>query len=128
MGYTHKYTSANFSYLRGVNGGSGIQIGGQSDSLFGGVQQTLRRDWSVGLTGAFTRTTGLALTGTTKSAYGGGQVSRRFLSSLSAYLSYTAINQSTTTILSGQNAFSGFTQTFAAGITFSPKSSRLGQF
>ena len=60
--------------------------------------------------------------------YGGAQVSRRLSDSLSAFASYNLQHQSIDSSLASQNAFSGFTQTFGIGITFSPRSTRLGQF
>ena len=128
LSYTRKFTSASLGYSRGINAGSGVQPGARSDSVSGSLQHTIGRDWSLGFTGAFTQTTGLALTGTTNSVFGGTQLSRRFLKSFSAYVGYTGIHQSIPAQLAGQSAFSGFSQAVSAGITFSPRAARLGQF
>ncbi len=128
LNYTRKFSSASLGYSRGINAGSGIQPGARADSVSGGVQHSIGRDWSFGFTGTYTRTTGLVLTGTTSSVFGGTQVSRRFLKSFSAYASYTGIHQSIPAQLVGLNAYSGFSQAVSAGITFSPRATRLGQF
>ena len=61
-------------------------------------------------------------------AYAGAQVTRRISQSLSGYLSYNIQHQSIDNSLIFQNAFSGLSQTFGIGISFSPRSTRLGQF
>jgi hypothetical protein len=66
--------------------------------------------------------------GSGNTAYGGAQVSRRLGNSFSAYASYNLQHQSIDSSLASQNAFSGLIQTFGIGITFSPRSTRLGQF
>ncbi len=93
VNYSHGMLSAFIAYSRGVNGGSGVQTGALSDNVTAGVQRSIRRDWSLGLTGTYSRTSGLALAGITNTAYGGGQISRRFASAFS--LSSSATRQFT---------------------------------
>jgi hypothetical protein len=128
LGYTRGPISGLLAYSRGVNGGSGVQTGAFSDNVTVGAQHTYRRDWSVGLTGTFTRTTGLPTVGSTETVYGGFQVSRRLSPALSLFAGYTGIHQSTAASLAGTNAFSGFSQSGSIGVTYSPRSTRLGQF
>jgi hypothetical protein len=141
--YSRKVTTASLSYTRGVNGGSGVQPGALSDSVGVMVGRTYGRDWVASLTGSYTHSGGLVQNaglsglpaaaflyagGTTNLAYGGAQVTRRLSDSLSAYASYNLQHQSIDSTLLLQNAYSGFNQTFGIGITFSPRSTRLGQF
>ena len=125
--YTRRSTSASVGYSRGVNSGSGIQTGAIADTASASVQRTFGRAWSASLTGAYTHTSGLVLGGAS-SVYGGGQVNRRISHSFSAFGSYTGIHQSIDSNLAARNAFNGFSQVFAIGITFAPRQTRLGQF
>jgi hypothetical protein len=136
--YSRRFTTASVNYLRGVNSGSGVLPGGLSYSVSASVGRTYGRDWAASMTASYTRTSGLTqlYTGTSPVAthevydtvYGGVQVTRRISTYFSGYLTYTAQNQSSTYSLPTQNALLGVSQTFGVGITFSPRSTRLGQF
>jgi hypothetical protein len=143
--YGGKSTNANLSYMRGTNGGSGVQPGASSDSVTASVGRSYGPDWVASLSASYTHTSGLlapsALVGSPElnallpygggsgnTVFGGAQVSRRLGESLSAFASYNLQHQSIGSTLASQNAFSGFTHTFGIGITFSPRSTRLGQF
>jgi hypothetical protein len=92
------------------------------------------------VTGSYVRTSGLLTTtpasgtvpastnGATQTFYGGAQLTRGFGRAWSGFLSYSAQDQSINSASVGQNAFSGFSQTFGIGITFAPRSTRLGEF
>ncbi len=127
LGYSKGFTSANISYNRGVNAGSGVQTGALADTISAGVARSIKAQWAVSSSIAYTRTSGLALTGVTSTIYGGAQVSRRLTHSLSMFVGYTAINQSTPTSLAGGNAYNGFSQSGSIGITYAPRAKRLGQ-
>jgi hypothetical protein len=60
--------------------------------------------------------------------FGGVQVTRRFGVHFSGYVSYEAQNQSNNFALPTQNVLNGTSQTFGIGVTFTPRSTRLGQF
>jgi hypothetical protein len=141
LGYSRKLIGVNVNYTRGVNGGGGVQPGGLSDSISGSVSRSLNRTWMASAQATYTRTSGLltvplaaeqttgtSVDGVTKTFYGGGQLSRALGRYWSGWISYVAQNQSTTSSIVSQNTFSGFSQTFAVGITFAPKATRLGQF
>jgi hypothetical protein len=127
LSYTRKSGGASLSYARGVNSGSGLQPGAISDSVSASAQRSYGKLWATSLTGAYTHTTGLVLGGAS-STFGGVQVNRRLTNAFSAFASYTGIHQSIDNSLAARNAFSGFSQVFAIGITFAPRQSRLGQF
>ena len=128
LSVTHQHVVASVNYSRGVNSGSGVQIGSLSDTVAGQVQRRLGRSWSAAMNGAYSRSTGLAQTGTTQTFFSGGQVSRGLGRNFSTYLSYSATHQTIPTALANQNAFSGFSQSLGVGITFSPRATRRNQF
>jgi hypothetical protein len=123
--YTHRFTEATLAYSRGMNGGSGAQTGGLADSVSGQLQQSFGRDWSASASTTYTRTTGLAFTGTTTSIYGGTQLTRRLNRDFQAFVSFTAQHQN---INSSPYLLNGTSENYAIGITFSPGALRLGQF
>jgi hypothetical protein len=133
LSYSRRTTSANISFARATNSGSGVLYGALTDTLVGSVRQQFSRNWQGALTASYSKSTALAnIAGTDEdydSTYGGGQVSRRLGRSLSGYLSYTAVSQS------GNNrgvvhagAYNGLSQIFAVGITYSPSATHLGKF
>jgi hypothetical protein len=140
--YSRGLTNAAVSYSRGVNGGSGVLPGALSDTITGSVGHSYGRNWVASLNAAYTHTAGLTqlLNGVPSApthlvydtVFGGAQVTRRISTHWSGYLSYEAQNQSNNFSAPGQsvpqNALNGTSQTFGIGITFSPRSTRLGQF
>lgn len=141
LGYVHGLTSAQLGYSRGVNGGSGIQLGGVSDTVSGGLSHSFGRRWFASANGSFSHTAALAtgtavpppglnlpLGGDFKTVYGGAQVSHSLSRTLSMYVSYASQHQAYNSSYHGVNAFNGTSQTFAIGITYAPRSLRLGQF
>jgi hypothetical protein len=124
--------------------------GALSDSVTASVGRSYGRNWVASINAAYTHTAGLTqlingipsvpingvLSAPTNLVYdtvfGGAQVTRRISAHLSGYFSYEAQNQSNNFSVPGQsvpqNALNGTSQTFGIGITFSPRSTRLGQF
>jgi hypothetical protein len=138
LSYQRGFTSAALGYSRGVNGGSGVLPGALSDSISGSLAHTYGRKWLASINGAYVHTSGLTQlsTGTSivptnevyNTIFGGAQLTRRFGTHFSGYVSYGAQNQTTNYSLAAQNAIIGTSQTFGIGVTFSPRSTRLGQF
>lgn len=141
LSYEYKFTNAGIGYSRGVNGGSGVQLGAEADSISGFVSHAIGRDWLVSANGAYTHTTSLAtgtgalppgvfipLGGNFSTVYGGFQVSHSLGRTASVYASYTAQDQSYSADYTGVNAFNGTSQTFGIGISYTPRATRLGQF
>ena len=62
------------------------------------------------------------------SGFGGVQVTRGFGTHYSTYASFSVQHQTGNYAASGLNAFQGTSETFAVGITFTPRSTRLGEF
>ena len=138
--YRRKQTSMGVHYSRGVNGGSGVQTGALSDTIMASVGRPLGHSWMGSVSGSFSRTSellSLPVTGETvpfsvtesyKTFYGGAQLTRALGRTWSCFLNYSAQDQSVNNSFVGQNVFSGFSQTFGLGITFAPRSTRLGEF
>jgi hypothetical protein len=137
--YVHKITSVSVSYNRGASGGSGVQQGSLSDSVTGSVSHSYGRDWQASVSGSYSHSDALitnqqlnqflGVNGTYNSVFGGVQVSHRLSQSTSAYASYTAQEQSGSySSVSSPNVFSGISNIFSIGITWAPRSTRLGQF
>ncbi|HXC95521.1 MAG TPA: hypothetical protein VNU92_07460 [Edaphobacter sp.] len=139
LSYQKGLTSASLSYTRGVNAGSGVLPGALSDSYSGFLGHTFGRKWVASLSANYSHTDGLThqFNGTSpvsveesfNTVYGGGQVTRSFTSHISGYASYTVQHQASnfSTVVPA-NATIGTSQTFGVGVTYSPRSTRLGQF
>ena len=125
--YTRGYTVGTLSYSRGINAGSGVYQGATGDTLTGQVSRSFGPNWQGSATGALARTLGLTGGSATKTFSFGGQVTRRITRHLSGYISDVIQTQSVGT-LAGTNAFNGTSNSVAIGISYSPRSTRLGQF
>ncbi len=137
--YSRKVTSASVSYVRGASGGSGVQQGSISDAVSAAVSRSYGRDWQGSITGNYTHSQALitnqqlnhflGVSGSYDSVFGGVQVSRRLGLHSSVYGTYTLQHQS-----SGDNpttspsVFSGTSNIFSIGVSWTPRSTRLGQF
>lgn len=124
LSYATRTTGFTVNYTRGANGGSGVLFGTMSDTVSGGMNQPLSRNWLLGVNGSYSRNVGLGvypggLVPRYDAVYAGAQVSRRLTETLSCYGSYTAIDQSATNNV-GVNAFTGLNHIFGFGITFAP--------
>jgi hypothetical protein len=140
LSYGHRNTHASVGYTRGVNNGSGVLPGALSDSVSGSIGQSFGRNWVGSMSAAYTHTSGLTQVTSGDSlipthevfntVFGGVQVTRRISTHFSAYASYTAQSQSNNEVnlLTPPNVLTGTSQTFGVGITFTPRSTNLGQF
>jgi hypothetical protein len=138
VSYSRGFTSANVSYSHGVNSGSGVLPGAESDTFTGSLGRTFGRKWVASANLGYTRSAGLTqlvnqipaapVHAVYDSVFGGAQVTRAFSEHFSGFLSYTAQHQSSSSALAGQNALNGTSQTFGIGVSYTPRSTRLGQF
>jgi hypothetical protein len=136
--YSRGLTNAAVNYSHGVNAGSGVLPGAIADTIAASVSHSYGRDWVASLTASYARTSGLTqlsvvipgapINEVYDTVFGGLQVTRRISTHFSGYASYGAQNQSNNFALPGQNALNGTSQTIGIGITFNPRSTRLGQF
>jgi hypothetical protein len=138
LSYQRGFTSASVGYTRGVNGGSGVLPGAISDGISGSLGHTFGHNWVASLNTAYTRSAGLTqvFNGSSvipvnevfNSVFGGAQVTRRISLHFSGYASFEAQNQSQNNNIVVPAALNGTSETFGIGITFTPRSTRLGQF
>lgn len=135
LGYRRRLTGYSVRYTHGVNSGSGVQPGVLSDVVSASASHTFTPQWSASATLAYVRTSGLArflgnnvtVNGVTSAEYGTLQLSHGFSRTISGYVSYTAQNQSVNQVFS-TNAYSGLAHTFGIGVSWTPRSTRLGDF
>jgi hypothetical protein len=138
LNYNHGLITGSIGYSRGANAGSGVLPGAISDSVIGNLAHTFGRKWvtsadmgyshSAGLTELSVESSPTPVNEVYDTVFGGVQVTRGFTPHLSGYASFTVQHQSSNYSLSTQNAFNGTAQIFGVGITFTPRSTRLGQF
>lgn len=138
VSYTRGFTNANVSYNRGANSGSGVIPGAISDIVLGSVARTFDRKWVASADGGYSHANGLAeytvggsLVGANEiynTTFGGIQVTRGFGAHYSTYASFTVQHQTGNFAANGLNAFNGTAEVFAVGVSFTPRSTRLGQF
>jgi hypothetical protein len=138
LSYNHKLTNASLGYTRGANAGSGVLGGALSDNVSGSVAHTYGRKWVASADVGYTHSTGLqqfliegspvAVNQVYDTVFGGVQLTRGFGPHWSGYTSYTIQHQSSIYSVMTQNAFIGNSQVFAIGVTFTPRTTRLGQF
>jgi hypothetical protein len=142
--YSRGLTNVSVSYSRGVSAGSGVLSGALSDSVYGSLGHTYGRKWVASLTTGYSHSSGLTQLAagnsvpvnlTFDTVFGGAQVRRGFGPHFSGYASYTVQNQSSNFPLGAQNiplaaqsALNGTNHTIGIGVTFTPRSTRLGQF
>ena len=141
LSYQRGFTSASLTYSRGANGGSGVLPGAVGNSVSGSLGHTYGRSWVASVSAAYTHSAGLTeiTNGGTiaptnlvyNTFFGGAQLTRRLSTHFSAYASYGAQDQSNNTgfvSTTPLNALNGTSQTLGIGVTFTPRSTRLGQF
>jgi hypothetical protein len=145
LSYSHGLTNASLTYSRGINNGSGVLAGALSNSVIGTISHAYGRDWLVSVSGAYIQTSGLENVTTTEpgsgeivfsapeyeefwTVFGTVQVTHKLGRRSSWYASYTNQHQTFSNTFNGTNAFYGTSQIIGIGITYSPRSTRLGQF
>lgn len=135
LNYGRRLTNYSVRYTHGVNGGSGVQPGALTDNVSFSAGHTFGKEWSGSATFAYFRTSGLVtftpqqgpFNATTNTEYGTLQLTHGFSRTLSGYASYTAQNQSLSQVLT-TNAFNGISHIFGIGVSWTPQSTRLGDF
>ena len=138
LGYTHKLTNASLGYSRGVNAGSGVLGGAISDSVFASVGHTYGRKWVASADVGYAHSASLEeflvvgspveVNQVFETVFGGVQLTRGFGPHWSGYASYSVQHQSSANSVQTGNAFIGNSQSVGIGVTFTPRSTRLGQF
>ncbi len=125
-GLTYTARAATFSanYARGTNTGSGIVTGATSDSVTGTASRRFTRVWTGSASAGYSRSSSLVSIANdpfvSNTLFASGQVSRSVGRHLSAFGSYTAQRQADSGLAATTAAYSGLSQTIAAGLTYSP--------
>lgn len=136
--YNRKLTSATLSYIRGASGGSGVQQGSLTNSVVASAGRPFGPNWQGSINAGYTHSSSLityapvnevlGIEQSYNTTFGGAQIYRRLGAHLSAFASLTIQNQSGSASSAAPNIFSGTSQIFSVGITYTPRSTRLGQF
>ncbi len=124
VSYGYRYTTADFSYNHGINGGGGYLPGGKVDDFYADFSRQFGRQFSIGLTGSYMRTGSLQGNGVTTAKFGGLELTRRLGRFINIFGNYTAIEQSSSSGLA-PNTLSGLLQVIGGGIGYSPRESHL---
>jgi len=128
--YSGKSTGAGIAFVRSTNGGYGAVGGALSSSVSATVSRRFAAVWAVSANSSFTQSSALPLGNATpyslKTYVEGLQVSRAIVRNLSGYVSYNLADQSISNVPS-VDLFSGLTQSFTFGITYSPSALHLGR-
>jgi hypothetical protein len=123
VSYRLRFASASVGYSRGANGGAGYLIGGQVDSLTGGLSRDFGTNFTLGLSGGFRRTAGLNNNGTTNGTFGGAETTWHLGRSIIVFANYTGENQTTTSPLPS-SALNQLLQVIGFGVGYSPREPR----
>jgi hypothetical protein len=121
---TLRFGTASLTYSRGTNGGAGYLPGAESDVATANFSREFVRTLTIGFTGAYMRTAGLNKNGVTNSKDAGAQVTWRLGRYATAFAGYTAIQQSSSSVLSS-TAISGLENMINFGVGYSPRGTRL---
>lgn len=111
--------SLSLDYRRGTSGGSGYMLGQKTDNLTGGYSRDFERKVTFELTGGFSRSTPLSQRGAINYEFGGVQLSRHLGRSISAFVNYTVMAQSSN-VAQPNNVVQQPLQTISFGTTFEP--------
>jgi hypothetical protein len=121
-----RFGSVSLSFSQGTSGGAGYLVGSEVDSVNADFSREFDRNLTIGITGSYMRTEGLASNGVTNAKFGGLEASRRLGRYFSAFANYTAIDQTSSSALSG-NVLKGLQQIIGFGIGYSPRETKLRQ-
>jgi hypothetical protein len=130
VGYAGEATSLNLGYVRGIRTGSGVVVGGLTESVSLSHSRRFGRSFSISSSVSYTRQdSSPALTSvpfTTETVAASFQASRAIGRHLSGYVSYTILDQTLQGSATSSNGFSGTSQIGSIGITYSPRPIHLG--
>jgi hypothetical protein len=124
LNYLLRFGQAALTYSHGTNGGAGYLLGAEYDTVRLTFSREFVRNLTIGFDGAYDRTSGLRNNGVTNGKFGGAQLSWRANRYLTAFASYTAFDQSTSSALFS-TAVSGLDQVVSFGVGYSPRGTRL---
>ena len=128
LSYLLRFGTTNLSYSHQTNSGAGYLLGSTVDSANGGFTREFGRDLGIGITGSYTRNSGLLNSEVINAKFGGVQATRRLGRYLALFANYSAIDQSTSFSSSIQsNVLNQLEQVIAFGIGYSPRATHLAR-
>jgi hypothetical protein len=131
LSYVRERTSMSLGYTRGTNNGSGVVQGAIQDSLGFSARRQLNRAWGTAGSVSYVHSSSLpnltSLPFTINGVVASAQITRQLSRNFSAFGSYTIQRQTTQGITASSNAFSGLSQIFGFGVTYSPGQIHLGR-
>ncbi len=122
--YNFRSVTAGLSYTRQANGGAGYLLGAEANGVAGNFSKDFGRNLTIGINGSYMRITGLQNNEVISSKFGGAQATRKLGRYLTAFASYTAIDQSSSSPLPA-NALTQLLQVVGFGIGYSPRETHL---
>ncbi|HEY1901975.1 MAG TPA: hypothetical protein VGG56_06075 [Terracidiphilus sp.] len=122
--YRYQFGETGLNYTHGTNGGAGYLLGAEFDTARAYYSRDFERNLTVGFDAAYTRTSGLINNGITDARFAGVQVTRRVGQYLTVFGNYTAIDQTTSSVLYS-SALTGLEQVVSFGIGYSPRGTRI---
>ena len=122
--YRYRSVGASLSFVRAANNGGGYLFGAESDLVAADYTRDFGKKLTLGVTGDYRQLSGLINNGVTISKFGGAQVTRKFGQHFTAFASYTAIDQSSSSALPA-NALNTLVQVIGFGISYSPQKMHL---
>ena len=131
-GLAYEAQRYNFSvdYTRGVRAGSGVVQGSFADSVFAGGGRRLGEYMHLAGGASYTHSSSIgnltSLPFDFQTVVGNAQVSRTISRNFNVYVSYSLQYQQHSSLLASTAAFTGTSQTFGFGITYSPRQLHLG--
>jgi hypothetical protein len=126
VNYQLRFGSTSLSYNHQTNSGAGFLFGTTVDSANAGFTREFGKDLSIGISGSYTRNTGLLNNEVISGKFGGVQATRRLGRHLSLFANYTAMDQSSSSSSSLQpNVLDQLEQVVAFGIGYYPRATHL---
>jgi hypothetical protein len=119
-----RFGSASLNYSHTTSGGGGFLVGGEIDSASGGFSKEFAKKLTTGFSGGYMRTSGLSTQGTIDGKFGAAMVTWRMSRYFTAFASYTANDQSSSSALPS-NALDQALQVISFGISYSPREKHL---
>jgi hypothetical protein len=119
-----RFGSASVNYSHTTSGGGGFLVGGEIDSATGGFSKDFKKKLTTELSGGYMRTAGLGTQGTIDGKFGAAMVTWRMSRYFTAFASYTADDQSSSSTLPS-NALNQVLQVISFGIGYSPQQKHL---
>jgi hypothetical protein len=128
--YAAKFSHMSLAFVRSANSGYGVIAGAVSDSVSFSIGRTFARVWNCSANAAYVQSAGLtgaeAGNFSSQTVFGGVQLSRALMRSLSTFASYTLLHQFNTGSADAVDLYSGLTQVASFGLTYSPTAFHLG--